>query len=40
MHTAMVARFGDSDNKAGQGAGVAFLFCFITFFAGGVDVSE
>jgi hypothetical protein len=36
----MVAKYSGSDNAAGQGAGIAFLFLFVTFFATGVDVSE
>ena len=38
-HTAMIAAFAGTSNKVGQGAGIAFLFLFVTFFATGVDVS-
>jgi len=40
IHTALLIEYSGTDNKAGAGAAVAFLFLFITFFAPGVDVSE
>jgi hypothetical protein len=36
----MVARYTGTDSLVGQGAGIAFLFLFITFFGAGVDVSK
>lgn len=38
LETAMVARFAGSKNQAGNGMGVFFTFCFITFYGGGIDV--
>jgi MFS family permease len=35
--TAMVARYGGTDNKIGNGFGVFFLFCFVTFYGSCVD---
>ena len=40
IYTALIAKYRGTDNKAGNGAAVAFMFCFITFFAGGVDASK
>lgn len=40
IHTALLIEYSGTNNKAGAGAAVAFLFLFITFFAPGVDVSE
>ena len=36
--TAMVASFAGTTNKVGNGFGVLFVFCFIAFYGGGIDV--
>lgn len=36
----MIAVYTGSDNKAGQGTGIAMLFVYVVFFAGCIDVSE
>ncbi|RFU24119.1 hypothetical protein B7463_g12217, partial [Scytalidium lignicola] len=40
--TALVARYGGTENtnKAGSGAAVAFMFLFVTFYGFGIDVSS
>lgn len=35
--TAMVATYGGTNNKIGNGFGVAFLFLFVTFYGSCVD---
>jgi hypothetical protein len=35
--TAMVARFGGTSNKVGNGFGVLFLYLFVTFYASCID---
>ncbi|KAH8587766.1 general substrate transporter [Bisporella sp. PMI_857] len=39
-YTAMVATFGGTTNRVGNGFGVFFLYCFITFYAGFVDATS
>lgn len=38
-YTAMVARFADNGNRVGCGFGIFFLYTFVTFFAGFLDVT-
>jgi hypothetical protein len=33
----MVAKFGGTTNKVGEGFGVLFLFIFVVFYAGCLD---
>lgn len=37
LETAMVAKFGGTTNKVGEGFGVLFLFIFVVFYAGCLD---
>ncbi|KAH8880930.1 general substrate transporter [Thozetella sp. PMI_491] len=38
--TACLARYGNTDNKIGNGFGVFFLYLFVTFFGGSMDASS
>ncbi|WVQ82904.1 hypothetical protein IAT38_005040 [Cryptococcus sp. DSM 104549] len=40
IHTSLVLTYGGTTSKVGNGAAVAFLFLFITFFAPGIDVTS